>query len=713
MATLQKIRSKGPLLVGAVGLALFAFIAGDAWRVLQPHQSQDVGEVGGESLSARDYQAMVEEYTEVVKYSSGLTALTDEQANRLQDDVWRTYVENKLIEAEAEKLGLKVTNAELQSIIDAGTHPLLRQTPFSNPQTGTFDADALKKFLVDYSNMNRAQMPAQLVENYDEMYRYWAFIERTLKQMRLQEKYQALITKSLLSNPVEAQHTFDARVNQTDVLLTAVPYSSIPDTTVSVSDSDLQAAYNKKKEQFKQPVEVRNIRYIDVQVTASEEDKAALRAEMDEYTAQLSKTTGDYASFIRSTGSDYPYVDLYCSTRALPGDVVSRLDSVAVGDVFGPYYNVTDNTLNSFKRLGESMLPDSIEYRQIQVMASDLSKTRTLADSIYNALKGGADFTALAEKYNQKGDKVWLASAAYEGAQLDGDNLKYVQTLNNLKTNEIDNVSLGQFNIVVQVTNRKAMTEKHKVAVIKRPIEFSKETYSKAYNQFSQFIAANNTLEKMEANAEEAGYRLYPKDNLASSEHGIGGIRGTKDALRWAFDAKVGEVSGLYECGESDHMMVVGLAAVVPEGYRPLSMVKDQLRREVLRDKKAEKIMADMQAAGATSLEQYRNLSGAVSDSVKHVTFSASAYVPALRTSEPLVSAYADGTELNKLSAPVKGNGGVFVLQPYAKDKLNSTYNAEVEETSIATRYERMVGNMIINDLYDKGEVKDMRYLFF
>lgn len=699
--------------MGAVGLALFAFIAGDAWRVLQPHQSQDVGEVGGESLSARDYQAMVEEYTEVVKYSSGLTALTDEQANRLQDDVWRTYVENKLIEAEAEKLGLKVTNAELQSIIDAGTHPLLRQTPFSNPQTGTFDADALKKFLVDYSNMNRAQMPAQLVENYDEMYRYWAFIERTLKQMRLQEKYQALITKSLLSNPVEAQHTFDARVNQTDVLLTAVPYSSIPDTTVSVSDSDLQAAYNKKKEQFKQPVEVRNIRYIDVQVTASEEDKAALRAEMDEYTAQLSKTTGDYASFIRSTGSDYPYVDLYCSTRALPGDVVSRLDSVAVGDVFGPYYNVTDNTLNSFKRLGESMLPDSIEYRQIQVMASDLSKTRTLADSIYNALKGGADFTALAEKYNQKGDKVWLASAAYEGAQLDGDNLKYVQTLNNLKTNEIENVSLGQFNIVVQVTNRKAMTEKHKVAVIKRPIEFSKETYSKAYNQFSQFIAANNTLEKMEANAEEAGYRLYPKDNLASSEHGIGGIRGTKDALRWAFDAKVGEVSGLYECGESDHMMVVGLAAVVPEGYRPLSMVKDQLRREVLRDKKAEKIMADMQAAGATSLEQYRNLSGAVSDSVKHVTFSASAYVPALRTSEPLVSAYADGTELNKLSAPVKGNGGVFVLQPYAKDKLNSTYNAEVEETSIATRYERMVGNMIINDLYDKGEVKDMRYLFF
>ena len=713
MATLQKIRSKGPLLVGAVGLALFAFIAGDAWRVLQPHQSQDVGEVGGESLSARDYQAMVEEYTEVVKYSSGLTALTDEQANRLQDDVWRTYVENKLIEAEAEKLGLKVTNAELQSIIDAGTHPLLRQTPFSNPQTGTFDADALKKFLVDYSNMNRAQMPAQLVENYDEMYRYWAFIERTLKQMRLQEKYQALITKSLLSNPVEAQHTFDARVNQTDVLLTAVPYSSIPDTTVSVSDSDLQAAYNKKKEQFKQPVEVRNIRYIDVQVTASEEDKAALRAEMDEYTAQLSKTTGDYASFIRSTGSDYPYVDLYCSTRALPGDVVSRLDSVAVGDVFGPYYNVTDNTLNSFKRLGEAMLPDSIEYRQIQVMASDLSKTRTLADSIYNALKGGADFTALAEKYNQKGDKVWLASAAYEGAQLDGDNLKYVQTLNNLKTNEIENVSLGQFNIVVQVTNRKAMTEKHKVAVIKRPIEFSKETYNKAYNDFSQFIAANPTLEQMEANAEEAGYQLQEINDLSSANHTVAGVRGTKEALRWIFDvAEPGDVSGLYECGDNDHMMVVGLAGVSPEGYRSLEKVQAQLRYEILRDKKAEKIMADMKAANATTIEQYKSMPNVVTDSLKMVTFAAPAYIPSMRSSEPLVGAYASVAEEGKLSEPIKGMAGVYVLQVYGKDKLNEEFDKEQQESSLMNLHMRMAGRLM-NDLYLKANVKDTRYMFF
>ena len=120
MATLQNIRSKGPLLVIVIGLALFAFIAGDAWKVLQPHQSQDVGEVNGETISAQDFQALVEEYTEVVKFSSGLNALSDEQTNQIKDEVWRAYVNNKLIENEAEKLGLTVSKAELQAIIDAG-----------------------------------------------------------------------------------------------------------------------------------------------------------------------------------------------------------------------------------------------------------------------------------------------------------------------------------------------------------------------------------------------------------------------------------------------------------------------------------------------------------------------------------------------------------------------------------------------------------------
>ncbi len=700
-------------MVIAVGLALFAFIAGDAWRVLQPHQSQDVGEVNGDVLSAQDYQSMVDEYAEVVKFTSGTNALSDDQLNQLRDEVWRTYVNNQLIEAEAEKLGLTVSKEEIKSIINEGTHPLLAQTPFRNPQTGAFDKDMLMKFLADYAKMNQGQMPAQYADYYNSLYKVWSFIEKTLVQTRLQEKYSNLIAKSLLSNPVEAQMTFDGRIDQKDMLLAAVPYSSIVDSTITVTDAELKAAYDEKKEQYRQYVETRNIKYIDVQVTASDEDKAELRKEMDEYTAQLAAATSDYSTLVRSTGSEQPYVDLYYTTRALPSDVVARLDSVAMGDVYGPYYNALDNTMNSFKKLAKASMPDSIQYRQIQVVAETPEKTKTLADSIYNAIKGGADFAEVAKKYGQTGESIWITSANYEGAQVDGDNLKYITAVTTGETNDLQNLSLAQGNVILQVTGKKAYKDKYKVAVVKRAVEFSKDTYSKAYNDFSQFIAANNTLDKLVANAEDAGYRLLDRTDLYSAEHSIGGVRGTKEALRWVFSAKPGEVSGLYECGESDHMMVVGLVSVAPEGYRSLAAVQNDLRMQLVRDKKAEKIMADMKAANASTFDQYKGLANAVTDSVKHVTFDAPAFVSVLRSSEPLVSAYASVGAMNQLSAPIKGNAGVFVLQPYAEEKLNETYDEKAEVDKLQGMYTNLVVRQFVNDLYLKANVKDDRYLFF
>ncbi|MFR3278189.1 peptidylprolyl isomerase [Phocaeicola plebeius] len=712
MATLQKIRSKGPLLVIVIGLALFAFIAGDAWKVLQPHQGkQDVGEVNGEVLSAQDYQKMVDELSEVIKLTNGLNSLTEDQLNNVKDQVWQSYVNNKLIAEQAEKLGLKVTDAEIQSIIDQGTHPLLMQTPFRNPQTGMFDKDMLKKFLVDYANLNASQMPAQYVEYYQKMGAFWQFVEKTLAQSTLAEKYQNLVAKSLISNPVAAEDAFNSRTEQSDLLLAGVPYSSINDSTVQVSDSEIKDLYNEKKEQFKQLVETRDIRYIDVKVVPSDADRKAVEKEVTEYSNQLASTTADFGTFVRSTGSSVNYSDVPVSKSVFPADVASRLDSTNVNEVYGPYYNQTDDSFNAFKLLAKVSSPDSIQFRQIQVYADTEEKTKTLADSIYNALKGGADFAAVAKIYGQTGEATWVNAQSWEGSELDADNSKFINTLLNQPVNELANLNMGQANLILQVMNKKSMQTKYKVAVVKREVEFSKETYNAAYNKFSQFVAQNTTIDSMVKNAEESGYTLMPRTDLSSAEHYVGGVRSTREALKWIFAAKPGEVSPLYECGENDHLMVVALDKIHEAGYRDINSVAEMLRAEIRRDKKAEKIMEEMKKYN--SIAQVKGMKDAVSDSVKHVTFSAPAYISVTRSSEPVIGAVAAKTAANKVSAPIKGNGGVYMIQVYAKEKGSEKFDAKQEEATLTNMAVRIAGNQLINDLYQKAKVVDQRYLFF
>ena len=709
MATLQKIRSKGPLLVIVIGLALFAFIASDAWKAIQPHQGrQDVGEINGETLSAQEYQELLDEYTEVIKLSQGVNALNDEQLTYAKDQVWQSYVNNKLIEAEAEKLGLSVTDAEIQAIIDEGSHPLLMQTPFRNPQTGAFDKDMLKKFLVDYANLANSQLPAQYAEYYQQMGLFWNFIEKNLKQSLLAEKYQNLLAKSLISNPVSAEDAFAARTQQTDVLLAAIPFSSVADSTITVSNDEIKALYKERKETYKQNIETRNIKYIDVLVTPSEQDRTDVLNEVTEYANQMAETT-DMAAFIRTTGSVVPFTGIAINKAAYPSDIATRIDSVKLNEVYGPYYNQVDDSYNAMMVMAKESLADSVQYRQIQVYAETAEKTAALADSIYTALRGGADFAEMAQKYGQTGESAWLTALSYEGATLDADNMKYIQTILKSNKNELTNLQIGQVNVILQVLDKKAVKEKYQVAVVKRPVEFSKETYNKAYNDFSQFVAQNTTLDKLVENAEESGYRLLERVDFRSNEHMVGGVKNTREALKWVFEANEGEVSPLYECGDNNHMMVVALEKINPVGYRNINTVADMLRLEILKDKKAEKILATLNGAG---IDQVKAMENAVSDTVKHITFSAPAYVSVTYASEPVLGAFANKSEVNKVSAPIKGNNAIYVLQTINKENNAEEFDAKQEENALATMAGRYASSFI-NDLYEKANVKDNRYLYF
>lgn len=715
MAALQKIRSWGPVMVIVIGLALLAFIAEEAMRSIQSASNesrQQVGEVYGEKLSVHEFQKMVDEYVNVLKLMNGAT-LNDAQMTQVRDQIWNQYVMNQLFNHEAEKLGLTVTDAELQAILTEGTNPILMQlTMFRNQQTGKFDVNALKKFLTDYEEQKKKnELPAEYMEQYTNMYNYWMYIEKTIRQETLNQKYQVLLSKAVISNKIAAKANFDARTNESDIIMVALPFSTINDNDVKVEDSELKAKYNELKERFKQLNESRDIKYIDVEVKASAADKAALDKEMAE-TAQALADGGDIARIVRESGSVISYHKLPVSKNVFPHDIATQLDSMSAGQMKAPYFYAGDNTMNIIKVIDKVSAPDSIQFRQIQVAGADLEAARKTADSIVTALNNGAVFDSIAQKYSQTGQKTWITSREYEGAMLDGDNLKYIQTLTNMPVNKIEKIDFTQGFIIAQVTNRRAMINKYDVAVVKCPIDFSKETYAKAYNDFSQFIASNPTLQDIEAKALKNGYNLQERKDLFNNEHYVGGVSNTRDAMRWIFDedTEIGNISPLYECGENNHMLVVVLTGINEAGYRTMESVKEYLSQEVLKDKKAE--MLKEKLANAKSIADVMKISGSVNDTIKHVTFSAPAFISKTGASEPMVSAVASKTANGKFAGPIKGNAAVYALQVIGKNKSSQAFDPKQERTQIEMNNTRAL-NRFMSELLEKANVKDNRYLFF
>ena len=711
MATLEKIRSKAGLLVLVVGLALFAFIIGDFLNSGSTYfrQSQErIAEIDGEVIKIQDYQARVDEMTEIYKMQSGSASLPEEYMTQIRQSVFDGMVQEIVLDEATQKLGMVVGPEELFDMVQGeNISPLIQQMQmFVNPQTGAFDKSALLTFLKQIDVDNIATYPAEQQAQLQQAQRFWMFWEKNIKRQRLESKYTTLLSKAIAANALDAKAAFDESVENSDIVYAMQSYATIPDSTIAVSDSDIKQLYEQRKESYKQKAS-KIIDYIAVDIRPSKEDYDKVQADIESVKSELETT--DRVADLVNENSEVPYVDAFFTENELDAEMKQFATTAEVGAIYGPVFD--NDKYRLFKLIDKTNAPDSVKVSHIMLAGKGEAETKALADSLLTVLKGGASFEELAKQFSADqaaengGELGWFT----EATALRGVNAEFKDAVFGTPLNQIAVVKSMYGTHLVKVTEKTANVAKYKVADIDMTVSPSSKTYSNIYNELNQFISNNHSLEKLTANAKEAGYNLVSDATVTKDDQLLGSVQNSRQVIRWAFQNDKGAISEIFEC--NDKFVVAAMKGSLDEGYRPVELVAAPLKAELIAQKKGEQIAAALAAKNLTSVEAYAEAMGAKVDSVKFVNF-ATRRISGIGI-EPNLNAAVAMAQVDQVSAPVKGNNGVYVFKVYARNKDAKTYDeAEQVRTLDATNAYR-VGFQAIQSLINKAEVEDNRIRFY
>lgn len=711
MATLEKIRSRAGLLVGVVGIALFAFIIGDFlnsgtafWR-----QSQEtVGAVDGERITIFDYEDRVKEMTNIYKMQYGDAAINDEMNAQIRRGIWDEMINEKLIADQTSELGLTVTTEELFDMVNGeNVHALIRQIPiFVDPNTGMFSRDAMMNFLQMVEATDLSQYGEEGARQIGEWKKYWLFYEQAAKRARLAEKYNTLFMQALGANNLEAKSSIEARSVNADIEYAVEKYSTIADSTIKVTDSEIKAEYERKKDMYKTPA-YRSINYLTLDIRPSEADFKESEEAINSLKQEFS-TTADYAALINEK-SDVPFVDAYVAISKLSEPVRAFVTNNEAGAVEGPSFE--NDTYTMYRLLGKQVAADSVKVRHIFVQKENEAATKALSDSIFEALKGGADFAALCEKYSlaqtkeNGGELGWFT----EETAVQGIDNAFKDACFAAAVNDYFQLPAGNGMQILQVVEKTAPVEKAKVATLAMEVAASSRTYSQLYNTLNQMVAkADNSGEKLAELAKEQGYQMQTADMLTANHQMVADLRDSRKMIQWAFENAPNAVSDIYDC--HDRFAVAYVTEVNDDGYMPVKTVAGALKSELINKKKAEKLIAKLSKENINSIADAAKLMNSKADTAKFLTFNTRQITGV--GFEPSLVGYASMAELNKVSKPIEGKNGVYVVKVFNRTEPAES-DLKSEKAAIDQTMRSRIAYTIVNAMKEDVEIEDYRVRFF
>ncbi len=646
MSVIQSIRERGAWIVfGIIALALIAFILQDGVKRGGSAFSNTsvIGKVNGQSILRGDF----EEKITMQEKMYGAQGPRDQVIT----SVWNQDVEELLLEQEYNKLGLQVSGKELSDIL-FGTNSPLRQE-FTDQATGVFKADEARQAFAQLKKSKNAEQIKMINSVY---------INPTV-QNTLRNKYQNLMVQAAYIPKwlLEKQQADNNAIS--NISYVYVPYPVISDSLVKVTDAEIEDYVKEHRSQYTKTEETRSLSYISVSSAPSSADSAST------YNLLMSLKEGflnstDAASFLAKNGTEAPFYDSYFSKSRMQQPNKDSLVKIPVGNIMGPYLDGTNYTLA--KMIAQKPWPDSAKVRHIliatvdpqsrQVFRAD-STAKRLIDSIETAVKGGADFNALVQKYSDD-----------PGSKTKGGVYEYfpqgqmVVPFNDFAFDK----PVGSKGIVktdygyhyVEVTGQKNMGPAYKLAYLSKPIIASSETVSYANTEAARFAASCKNAKDFNANALKENKLIYPASDIKQNDFSIQGLGLTRSLVRWVYEHGTGDISEPMEIG--DRYVVAMVTAVNKAGLMNAAEARPQVENFVRNEKKA-KIIIDTKFKGNT-LESYAASSGAPVLKADSLAFSA-AFISGIGSEPKIIGAAFNKTLLTKASEPIAGATGVFGIK--------------------------------------------------